>query len=160
MTAEGMRKSELFWPRPRVSTASPWLLWDHGSATEKTRGRERKGGRERERERGLRALCQPRDIPVRSGWGQGSRERRPREVSQSCVERLLGGRGAREEQGGQQEAERRRGDTHGQKGHGGCRAMGVIPAPSPTWGGGGATVETIWIWGAMVMERLRDEVGA
>lgn len=79
MTAEGMRKSELFWPHHSVSKAA----WEEMvSATEAIGGhrteRDRETGAQRQRER-RRARHWPRDIPVRSRWeegdGEGGRER-------------------------------------------------------------------------------------
>lgn len=164
MTAEGMRKSELFWPHHSISTAAkqPGKRWSAPlKLSEVTGQRETERQEHRGRGRGGGARHWPGDIPVRSRWeegeGEGERER-PRKVSRRRVKRLQGGRGDKEERGGREERQRggRGGHTLGRKKHGGFgagRVMGVArsrPAPHPTPVGVGPWWKPFGSQGAMV----------
>lgn len=154
LTAEGMRKSELFWPHHSVSIAAkqPGKRWSAPlKLSEVTGQRDRHRQRHRERPRGWSLA---RGHPCEEQMEEGDREKdregeeRLRKVSQTCGEaagwtRELGERGGRQKRqrggGGHTEAEK----TWWLRSR---RAMVVAWSTlPPTRGGGGATVETIWI---------------
>lgn len=154
LTTEGMRKSELFWPHHSVSIAAkqPGKRWSAPLKLSEVTG-QRGRHRDQQRER-PRSLAQGQ--PCEEQMEEGDRERRDREsgerlrkVSQTCGEGCWVDKVDKEERGGRQERQR------GGGGHTEAeetwwlrrrRAMGVAwSALPPTRGGGGATVETIWI---------------
>lgn len=155
MTAEGMRKSELFWPHHSISAAAkqPGKMV---SATEATGGhrteRDRETSAQRGRGRGAGApsLAQGHPCEEQLGGRRGGERERPRKVSRRLAKKAAGwtrGR-ARRPRG---EAERRRG-THRDGGNVVVRGRGERwgwpgprPAPRPTQGVGGVTVDTIRI---------------
>lgn len=78
MTAEGMRKLELFWPHHSVSAAAkqPGKRWSVPlKLLEVTEQRKTERQVHREAEGGAGARHWPRDIPVRSRWEEGGGER-------------------------------------------------------------------------------------
>lgn len=82
MTAEGMRKSELFWPHHGISTAAkqPGKRWSAPRKLLEVPGqRETETSAQRGRGRGAGARRRPRDIPVGSRWRKDGGEERGRE---------------------------------------------------------------------------------
>lgn len=154
MTTEGMRKSELFWPHHSVSIAAkqPGKRWSAPLKLSEVTG-QRGRHRDQQRER-PRSLAQGH--PCEEQMEEGDRERRDREsgerlrkVSQTCGEGCWVDKGDKEERGADRRGREEAGDTQRQKKHGGFGGgeQWGWPGPlcPPTRGGGGATVETIWI---------------